>query len=115
MSGCWEGGRQGWVGGRAGKRGGGQEGTRPSACTSPHRRRLTGLPPFLPAPRTRAGSGAFRPLVGYVRSLPAPLSHPAVAAAVRPLDRAAIALDARPLLRAGVLLYLLLLHLIVLL
>ena len=61
-----------------------------------------------------AGGSAFKPLVGVVRSLPSPLSHPFIVQAARELDRGAVALDARPHIRAGLIFYVLLLHVMLL-
>ena len=61
-----------------------------------------------------AGGSAFRPLVGLVRSLPAPLSHPLVVQGARELDRGMVALDARPHIRAAIIFYIVLLHIMLL-
>lgn len=61
------------------------------------------------------GGGAFKPLVGIVRSLPPTLGNNAfINEAAKKLDKAAVALDARPAIRAAVILYIALLHLILL-
>ena len=62
-----------------------------------------------------AGGTAFKPLVGLVRSLPAPFgSNVPLANAARKVDKAAIALDARPHLRALLILYIVLVHILML-
>ena len=62
-----------------------------------------------------AGGGAFKPLVGIVRSLPPALGNNAfINETAKKLDKAAVALDARPAIRAAVILYIVLLHLVLL-
>eukprot|EP00890_Picochlorum_soloecismus_P003332 jgi/Picsp_1/39/NSC_00039-R1_hypothetical protein CHLNCDRAFT_140663 [Chlorella variabilis] len=62
-----------------------------------------------------AGGTAFKPLVGLIRSLPAPFgSNAPLANAARKVDKAAIALDARPHLRALLLLYIIIVHILML-
>ena len=62
-----------------------------------------------------AGGGAFKPLVGIVRSLPPTLgNNPFINEAAKKLDKATVALDARPAIRAAVILYIALLHLLLL-
>jgi len=62
-----------------------------------------------------AGGTAFKPLVGLIRSLPAPFgSNVPLANAARKVDKAAIALDARPHLRALLILYIFLVHILML-
>jgi len=61
-----------------------------------------------------AGGSAFKPLVGLIRSLPAPLSHPLVVQGARELDRGMVALDARPHIRAAIIFYIALLHIMLL-
>lgn len=61
-----------------------------------------------------AGGSAFKPLVGLVRSLPAPFSNTPLTNAARHVDKAVVALDARPHWRAGLIIYLILVHIMLL-
>ena len=70
---------------------------------------------FDPEAAALAGSGAFKPLVGFVRSLPMPLSHPVMTSAARELDKITVSIDMRPIVRLGIVIYFVLLHVLVLL
>lgn len=70
---------------------------------------------FDPEAAALAGGTAFKPLVGTIRSLPMPFSHPVMTSAARELDKLMVALDVRPHIRLGIVVYFILLHILVLL